>query len=609
MSDFINENILEKIKENNDILDVVSQYVHLKGTGSNYVGLCPFHSEKTPSFTVSPSKGIFHCFGCGEGGDVISFIMKIENLSFVEAVKFLADKSGIYIEEKDKPMEKERNRLFQINRESAYFFYRNLMNNTDARKYLYKRSISDTTINLFKLGFAPKSWDSLEKYLKSKGYKEYEIEKSGLIIKRKDKSGYYDEFRNRIIFPIYDRKNRIIGFGGRVIDDSQPKYLNSPDSLIFSKGHNLFAANLLEKKSHNERIVLVEGYMDVVSLFNKGIFYAVASLGTALTKDQGKLLSKLGDNIYICYDGDEAGLKAADRAIDILKQEDIKAEVIVLPDGKDPDDYIKSYGKEKFESLFENALDYIEYKIFFYERKYNLNDTEEKIAFTRDVGKFLKDVKSPIELDAYMEKISQRTGILKEAIKKEIFGYNLNIENKSIVNNRYINKKYKNNKDNIVPVVSMLQPARLEAERTIVKLMVNNRKVYERVKNFLKPEDFVDEDCKKLTFFLFEVYEKEKDINTKEIIKKLEGKTDVRIENIQKIIHMDPKILPENMGTIVEDLIETIVTSKLKMRRSYLIERISKLDSKNDKKENDKEIVKKLCKELLELDRELKLHQ
>ena len=417
MSYYIDDDTIERVRSSNNIVDIVSEYLTLKRTGSNYVGICPFHSEKTPSFTVSDTKQFYHCFGCGEGGDVISFIMKKENLSFPEAVKFLADKAGIPLKEKEfkknKELENKKAKLYEINREAARYFYKNLKANNQALFYLKQRAIDKRTATVFGLGFADRSWDSLYSYLTRKGYKEADIEKAGLIIKKKGKDGYYDRFRNRIIFPIIDTRGRVIAFGGRVIDSSNPKYLNSPETPVFSKGNNLFGLNILRKHSNIKKVVLVEGYMDVISLYSRGIDYTLASLGTAFTEQQAKYLKRYGDEVYLCYDSDVAGLKATDKALEILKKEGINAKVLPLPSGKDPDDFIKEEGKEKFEQLFDSSLSYIDFKIYFYKKQYNLNNLDEKIKFTKNVAKFLKRIKSPIEIDVYLDKISQETNISK----------------------------------------------------------------------------------------------------------------------------------------------------------------------------------------------------
>ena len=613
MSYYIDDDTIERIRSSNNIVDIVSEYLTLKRTGSNYVGKCPFHSEKTPSFTVSDTKQFYHCFGCGEGGDVISFIMKKENLSFPEAIKFLADKAGITLKEKEfkknKELENKKAKLYEINREAARYFYKSLKRNNQALFYLKQREIDGRTATVFGLGFADRSWDSLYNYLTRKGYKEADIEKAGLIIKKKGKDGYYDRFRNRIIFPIIDTRGRVIAFGGRVVDSSNPKYLNSPETPVFSKGNNLFGLNILRKYSNIKKVVLVEGYMDVISLYSRGIDYTLASLGTAFTEQQAKYLKRYGDEVYLCYDSDLAGLKATDKALEILKKEGINAKVLPLPSGKDPDDFIKEEGKEKFEKLFDSSLSYIDFKIYFYKKQYNLNNLDEKIKFTKNVAKFLKRIKSPIEIDVYLDKISQETNISKEAIKKEIGRGYRNIDNRTISKDKYINTNYRYNKDKIIPVRSVLESGHLIAEKTIINLIFKDENSFEKIKEHINPEDFMNYECRHLANYIYKSYEDKEEINKEKLIKYLDDIVDVDIDKVLEILELDINASGENIDKIIQDLIETLISSKLKFERKKITEQIHRIDIKKEKDERDVEKLKQLCSELVEIDRKLKLHQ
>ncbi|HHV26248.1 DNA primase [Anaerosalibacter bizertensis] len=613
MSYYIDDDTIERVRSSNNIVDIVSEYLTLKRTGSNYVGICPFHSEKTPSFTVSDTKQFYHCFGCGEGGDVISFIMKKENLSFPEAVKFLADKAGIPLKEKEfkknKELENKKAKLYEINREAARYFYKNLKANNQALFYLKQRAIDKRTATVFGLGFADRSWDSLYSYLTRKGYKEADIEKAGLIIKKKGKDGYYDRFRNRIIFPIIDKRGRVIAFGGRVIDSSNPKYLNSPETPVFSKGNNLFGLNILRKHSNIKKVVLVEGYMDVISLYSRGIDYTLASLGTAFTEQQAKYLKRYGDEVYLCYDSDVAGLKATDKALEILKKEGINAKVLPLPSGKDPDDFIKEEGKEKFEQLFDSSLSYIDFKIYFYKKQYNLNNLDEKIKFTKNVAKFLKRIKSPIEIDVYLDKISQETNISKEAIKKEIGRGYRNIDNRTISKDKYINTNYRYNKDKIIPVRSVLESGHLIAEKTIINLIFKDEKSFQKIKEHINPEDFMNYECRHLANYIYKSYEDNEELNKERLIEYLDDIVDVDLDKVLEILELDINASDENIDKIIQDLIETLISSKLKFERKKITEQIYNIDIKKEKDERDVEKLKQLCSELVEIDRKLKLHQ
>ncbi|WP_077367933.1 DNA primase [Anaerosalibacter sp. Marseille-P3206] len=606
MNYLIDDEIIERVRSSSDIVEIISQYITLKKTGSNYTGLCPFHSEKTPSFTVSPAKQFYHCFGCGEGGDVISFIMKEENLSFPEAVKLLADRLGIIIEEKDDPksreLKKKKELIYKINKDAARFFYQSLYNNEMGLAYLKKRSIDKKTMNKFGIGFADSSWDSLYRHLINKGYAEKDLESAGLIIKRKDSSGFYDRFRNRIIFPIIDTNRKVLAFGGRIIDSSMPKYLNSPETSVFLKGNNLFGLNIVNQETDRSKIVLVEGYMDVISLYNNGINYCVASLGTAFTLNQAKILKKFNDEIYICYDSDLAGFKATDRAMDILKEEGINAKVILLPSGKDPDDFVSERGKKGFEELLKDSLNYIDFKIRYIKTKYNFNEVEGKIQFAKEMGKFLKEIDSPIERDVFLDKIVLETGISKEAILKE---FSSKFNRMTYTEDKYIKNKYRNNKDKIIPVKNVLEPAHLKAEKCIIYLIAKNEKIFKKIKDKLSPEDFLNYECRELAEFIFSSYEENQIINLKELYTHFHEIEDIDDNKMMEILNQNINISEEDIDSLIEDLIETIIYSKLKHRRNEITSEISIFESKKDKNERDVERFKQLCIELLEIDRKM----
>lgn len=360
----ISEDVIQRVKELNNIVDVVSETVRLKRAGRYYTGLCPFHHEKTPSFTVTPDKQIYKCFGCGEAGNVISFVMKTKNLSFLDAVQMLADRVNIDIKYKDNfnPAIEKNEKLYKINVESARYFFSNLKKNKVAMNYLISRDITVKTINKFGLGYAVDSWDGLLKFLRSKGYSELDMLSAGLIIKSK-KGSYYDRFRNRIIFPVFNYKGKVIGFGGRVLDNSKPKYLNSPETNVFKKGTNLYGLNFAIKNNTNRTFIIVEGYMDCISLHQHGISSTVASLGTALTANQAKLLKRYADKVIIAYDSDLAGEKATLRGLHILKEEGFDVRVLTIPEGKDPDEFIKIHSKEEFIQLMETSAGLIDYRI------------------------------------------------------------------------------------------------------------------------------------------------------------------------------------------------------------------------------------------------------
>lgn len=419
------EYIIRDVADRNDIYDVVSKYVQLKKAGNSYIGLCPFHNEKTPSFSVSPQRGIFHCFGCGVGGDVISFVMRMDNIPFYEAVKKLADESGIVLPEvapqNKQSAEAARRRkeiIYDINREAAIFFYEQLKESQKCIEYLKKRQLSGTVVKNFWLGYAPDSWNSLFDYLKTKEYTESEIFDAGLI-KRHESGRYYDMFRNRLMFPIFDRAGHIIAFGGRVFDDSKPKYLNSPESSVFSKSRNLYAVNIATK-SKQRFVMLTEGYMDTIALIKNGFSNTVATLGTALTAQQAKFLANNFSETVICYDGDNAGCMARLRAISMLREYDIKISVIDMGASKDPDEFIKANGVERFKVVLGARKNDMEYVMDYFAAKYDIGNPRDVVDYVSEVIDYLKLIKSSVERDVYVNMLSSRTKVSANAINAQL---------------------------------------------------------------------------------------------------------------------------------------------------------------------------------------------
>lgn len=452
---FIPQDKIDEIKSVADIVSVIGDYVELKRAGSNYVGLCPFHNEKTPSFSVSPSKGIFHCFGCGVGGDVISFIMQKEGLSYPEAIKFLADKLGILVETNEVNKEKyeHRKKLFEINNEAKLFYYKNLLINDIPKDYIKKRNINNNLINKFIIGYADGK-NSLYRHLLQKGYQKDDIIEVGLI-NQDEKGNVYDKFRNRLMFPIIDIRGNVIGFGGRALADSRAKYMNSPQSLAYDKSKNVYGVSNLKNSTKVGKIILVEGYMDVISLTNYGFDYAIASLGTSLTHDQAKLIKRYCKNIYICYDGDSAGQNATSRAIEIFKEHDISPNIIVIPDNMDPDDYIKQYGNESFDRLIDNAVDSVIYEYKKILQKYDINDVKEKIQLIDDLTTLLSKLDREVIRDEYIKRFSDDLNIEYLSLKKDVSSKlnevkpNINFHNERTDDKKITEKDSINNQEKI----------------------------------------------------------------------------------------------------------------------------------------------------------------
>ena len=413
---------LDELVARSDIVDVVSDYVTLTPKGGSYWGLCPFHGEKTASFHVLPDRQLYHCFGCGKGGGVISFVMELENLPYVDAVRLLAKRAGMEFPERDmdESSRRKRAKLLALNKEAARYFHSQLHSpiGHEGLEYLRRRGLSKGIMTRFGLGFAPESWDSLMRAMTQKGFSKSDLLDAGLAVSNQ-KGGIYDRFRNRVMFPIIDLRGDVIGFGGRVLGDAPPKYLNSPDSPVFNKSRNLFALNLA-KTTKLGRIVLTEGYMDTISLYQAGFDCAVASLGTALTADHAKLLSRFTKEVVICYDSDSAGVQAANRAIPLLEKTGLKVRVLRVTGAKDPDEFIRKFGPDAFSRLLDQSENYVEYNLRQIQSKYDLSDPVQKTEFAREAAGMLAGLDSPVEREVYAGQVSDLTGIGKPALLQEI---------------------------------------------------------------------------------------------------------------------------------------------------------------------------------------------
>ncbi len=490
------ESFLQELKMRNDITETVSSYVSLKRRGRNMVGLCPFHGEKTPSFNVYTENGSFYCFGCGVGGDVITFIMKIENLDYVDAVKLLAQRAGMEVPENsyDDSMNKLRSRIFEANREAARFYYSTLLSPKGASglEYLHNRQLSDRTIRHFGLGFADDDWTSLCTHLRGKGFKDSEITAANLGVKRRNGNGIYDRFTNRVMFPIIDLRGNVIAFGGRIMTDEKPKYLNTSDTPVFKKSANLFSLNNA-KNSGTRTLILCEGYMDVISVCQAGFTNAVATLGTALTVEQAVLMKRYADEVIICYDADEAGQKATARAIPILRNAGLLIRVLTVPRGKDPDEFIKSNGKDgpaAFRALIDKSANDVEYRLNKLKQQYNTETTDGKIAYLEEAAKVIAGISSPLERDVYISKISNETGVEKSSFNQQF----KNIFKRS---NREAAKKQMNKiqadlsgRSDKINSDHYKKPRSSSAEEALVVFLINNPDLAPEISDGVKPEQF-----------------------------------------------------------------------------------------------------------------------
>lgn len=486
----IPEQFLQEVSDRNDIADVVSGYVRLnKKSGSNLFGLCPFHSEKTPSFSVSPDKQIYHCFGCGKGGGVFNFIMEVENLTFPEAVEFLAKRVGLQVpeENRDDPESRRREQLLKLNKDAAKFFYKCFLSpqGAVAQDYALRRELSPATVKKFGLGFAPDTWDSLVNAMKQLGYSEGLMLQAGLVRKGK-KGGVYDTFRNRLMFPVFDVRGNVIGFSGRILGDGEPKYMNSPETPVFNKSKNLFGLNLA-KKTKLGYIILCEGNVDVVALHQAGFDNAVASLGTSLTPEQARLISRYTGEVVIAYDGDNAGQKATARAIGILEKLDVKVRVLNLTGAKDPDEYIKKFGPDGFRNLLERSADHTDYTLGKIREKYDLSAPESKLNYLKEAEEYIANFSGKAERELYSMRVADTIGVSAQAVRDDV--ENLRKRNSSR------NKRQAEKQEISAAGKSPIRSIRYEntrsamAEEGIIRLLYLDSQLFDRITP-PEPSDF-----------------------------------------------------------------------------------------------------------------------
>lgn len=559
--------IINEVFSENDIVDYVSQYVVLKKSGRDYSGLCPFHSEKSPSFHVSREKQLFHCFGCGASGNLAQFVMRSEGIDFVEAMKLLADRVGIVLPENNNPadyaLHEKKKKIYEMNKAAARFFYRELTESEEGKeglKYLKERQLLPKTIRVYGLGYAPADYLGLRQHMNELGYKDDELIEAGLISEKNGK--FYDRFRGRVMFPIIDLRGNIIGFGGRIIRTAEevngykpPKYLNSAETPVFNKGRNLFSLNLA-KKDNSGKLVLAEGYMDVISLYQAGVVNVVATLGTALTEAQAKLMLKYASEILICYDSDEAGRKAAVRAIDIINNAGGKSKVIRLDGAKDPDEYIKKNGVEMFRYSLDNAVPSTEYRISAVKSQYNIDVPDGKISFINEAAKILGGINDAVEVDAYIKKISGETEISREAIYSEYKKVQKE-ENKKIIGKKVINQTEK--QSNFSQTIRAVSQTTNSAEKKLLNLIVQNRKLCQKASEILSPEDFSDNVYRILAERIFENY-KNKIITEPAVLLNGFGGNDLKLAS-EVFYNME---IYEDISKTFNDLITSIKKEKLK---------------------------------------------
>lgn len=512
---YYSDELVEEIRSGNDIVDVISGYVRLTKKGSTYFGLCPFHNEKTPSFSVSPNKQMYYCFGCGAGGNVITFLMEYENYTFPEALEVLANRIGIELPKQEMTAEQrkasdKRARLLEVNKEAAKYFYTLLRSErgTRAHEYFRNRGLSEETIKKFGLGYSDKYSDDLYRYLRSKGYEDELLKDSGLI-SIDEKRGGHDKFWNRAMFPIMDVRGKVIGFGGRVMGDGEPKYLNSPETMIFDKSRNLYGLNLARTTKKNQ-ILLCEGYMDVIALHQAGFDNAVAALGTAFTVGHANLLRRYTKEVYLTFDSDGAGIRAAKRAIPILKEAGITAKVIDMQPYKDPDEFIKALGAEAYEERIKNAESSFMFEIRIMEEDYDLKDPEGKAAFYNEIAKQLLQFSEELEREVYIEAVAGKYGMGFENLRKLV--------NKLGTQPELARQVRQQQKGTMPKEKRKKEDGMKQSQKLLLTWLIEEPGLYQRIREYIHPEDFTEEIYRKAAEILFRQYEEEGKPNPAQIV-------------------------------------------------------------------------------------------
>ena len=588
------DELLDEIKSKNDIVDIVSQYVVLKRTGRNYMGLCPFHKEKSGSFCVSPDKQILHCFGCGVGGNVFHFISKIENLNFKESVEMLANRAGVELPVsgnfEDDKLAKLKSRVYEVNKCAAEFYHENLYKPTakPGQEYVKKRHLDNKTLKAFKIGYSGR-FNELYTELKSKGFTEEEILASCLVNKNPD-GKFIDRFRNRLMFPIFDTNERVIAFGGRVLDDSKPKYINSPEDIVYSKGRHLFAFNIA-RKYNSKTIIMVEGYMDAVSLHQRGIHNAVASLGTALTEAQGRLLRRSCEKVIIGYDADGAGQAATLRGLEILQNLGCDIRILQIEGAKDPDEFVVKYGPERFQMYVDKAISLVEFKVKMLKKSLDLDNVNDKIKFLNEVAKIVAKVENSMEREVYVDKISLEYKVSKDAIYAEI--------NKLLYANSRTEQKLEKK---VVPVKSVSiqqdeQPVDVKTKRLeslVIYLLINYPdKSFERLKKLIDNNVIKIERNKAIINKLYEEHEKG-NINIENILDLFED--EITVNYLSGIMSSDFEIT--DVDKCIEDVLVTYRKELLLQRRNEIL---GKIDNSNLTKEEVANLEAQLNEVIIQL--------
>ena len=592
------EELIEEIRSSNDIVDVISQYVILKRSGRNFFGLCPFHKEKSPSFSVSPDKQIFHCFGCGVGGNVIHFVSKIENLNFIETLQLLANRANINLPTLDTSYQDNKKaalkaKVYEINEITAKFYHENLYKPTskEAQEYIKKRKLDNRTLKSFLIGYSG-TFDELYKLLKQKGFSEEEILASSLVNKTEN-GVFIDRFRKRLMIPIQDATGKFIAFGGRVLDDSKPKYINSPENIVYSKGRNLFGLNIA-KKGDTKKIIIVEGYMDAISLYQRGITNVVASLGTALTEQQGRLLRKNSEQVIIGYDADGAGQAATLRGMEILQNMGCDIRVLQIYGAKDPDEFVIKYGPERFQKCVDSAISLVEFKVKILKQNLNLENVNDKIKFLNETAKILAKVDNSIEQEVYIDRISSDYGVSKEAIYGEVNKLKYAKTSEKKVLERAPIKSFIKQENS-----EKIDESIIKREKMVIYILINYPKEsFERIKDIITVGEIKSEINKDIISKIYEQYASGKETNILDLFTDEE-----KINYLSGIMADDFGVTDVNK--CIEDLLNIYNKEKLVNERNEILKKLENTSSLTQEESN--ELVKKLNDVILKIAKVKKL--
>ena len=600
MPGLLPEEWIDQVRQANDIVDVISEYIRLKPSGRGFFGLCPFHGEKTPSFHVEPDRQIYHCFGCGEGGNVFSFVMAMERMDFVEAAKHLAARSGIQVPEQQVDREKakvvrdEQDRFHMMNRDAAHYFHQRLYEPVGeaARGYLAGRGLDEKTVKAFGLGYAPDGWDNIKQFLLSRGYAQGDLIRAGLLVKKEQRS--YDRFRDRVIFPIIDGKGQVAGFGGRTMGDDQVKYLNSSESPIFNKSRTLYGMHIVTKRRPLSHVIIVEGYMDVIALHQFGFSNAVASLGTSLTQEQARLIRRLAPEAYIAYDGDAAGQNAALRGLDILRDAGVAVRVMRFPEGLDPDETLRKYGQTYFKKLQASAVSLVDYKLDQIGKEIDMHTPEGRVEFATKAAEILAAVENVLERDVHIQRVSEQTGFQPGLLYQQL---SLIEKEKHPTTGKYRNvpKRHTNEQKK----ESALMPASRRAERHLIQLMVRDENLARKWIQDIHPENMEDETARYVAVIIGELAGSDRPIHDAAVMNRMD---DARMQQDFS------RLMVEEIGTIdgaryASDCVRQIHKNGLLREMEGIKKEIARLEGET---EPDAKEYKESMRRLNEISRELR---